>query len=494
MEGIEDTAAMINTATSIPPFLSKTYDMVDDPSTDHLVSWTAANNSFVVRNDAEFARDLLPLYFKHNNFSSFVRQLNTYGFKKVHPDRWEFANEGFLRGQKHLLKTVNRRKPATVQIHQQPAAVPAPRVKSSQVAPCVEVGNLGLGEEVERLKRDKNTLMQELISLRQEQQATDNQLQNVGQRVQGMEQRQQQMMSFLAKAMHSPGLLSQLVQHQNESNRRITGGNKKRRLPRQEDETLVGNFSSKTLDGQIVKYQPSMNEAAKAMLRQIMKMNISPRREPSMSNPDTFLIDNAPSTVLNGRNCSRNLGVTLSEVSPTSYMMAESGFPVTCQPIAAQVQPSPYVATDCVTATQISEENIYNLQEDTVLPEPTAMQGIVPLSTVEIPNANFMASETVNTDYMDMSVVDRAMPTESEAFSPEITPDADVLEDGEPNLPGINDVFWDKFFDTDEIDTSSVVGVAKDQEIQSGKGDGWDKVQHVSPIAPQQTGLEGMIG
>ncbi|XP_052168322.1 heat stress transcription factor B-2c isoform X1 [Oryza glaberrima] len=96
---------------SLPtPFLTKTYQLVEDPAVDDVISWNEDGSTFVVWRPAEFARDLLPKYFKHNNFSSFVRQLNTYGFRKIVPDRWEFANDCFRRGEKRLLCDIHRRK------------------------------------------------------------------------------------------------------------------------------------------------------------------------------------------------------------------------------------------------------------------------------------------------------------------------------------------------------------------------------------------------
>ncbi|KAG9457386.1 hypothetical protein H6P81_001894 [Aristolochia fimbriata] len=95
---------------SPPPFLLKTHMLVDDPATDEIISWSPEGTSFIVWQPAEFSRDLLPTLFKHSNFSSFVRQLNTYGFRKASSGRWEFQNDLFRRGERELLSEIKRRK------------------------------------------------------------------------------------------------------------------------------------------------------------------------------------------------------------------------------------------------------------------------------------------------------------------------------------------------------------------------------------------------
>jgi len=97
-----------------PLFLQKTYQMVDT-STPAIVSWSVDGDTFVVKNLENFC-DLLPKFFKHRNFRSFVRQLNFYGFRKLRADSlterpagwWEFKHERFLRGHPELLPLIKR--------------------------------------------------------------------------------------------------------------------------------------------------------------------------------------------------------------------------------------------------------------------------------------------------------------------------------------------------------------------------------------------------
>ncbi|XP_077252256.1 heat stress transcription factor A-4c-like [Tasmannia lanceolata] len=204
-------------SNSPPPFLTKTYDMVDDQSTNSIVSWSPSNNSFIVWNLLELSRDLLPKYFKHNNFSSFVRQLNTYGFRKIDPDQWEFANDEFLRGQEYLLKNIHRRKP----IHSHSQQHLQSQVNSSGALP--EAEKQELEEEIERLTEEKNKLLLELQRHTQNQHGMDMQMQTLKERLQHMEKRQRQMMAFMARIVHKPEYLSNLVQP-------FEDHNKKRRL------------------------------------------------------------------------------------------------------------------------------------------------------------------------------------------------------------------------------------------------------------------------
>ncbi|KAI3516826.1 hypothetical protein L1887_15900 [Cichorium endivia] len=195
---------------SIAPFLSKCYEMVDDPSTDALISWSPTNDSFIVWNEAEFTSELLPKYFKHSNYSSFQRQLNIYGFRKTDTDRWEFANEGFIKGQKHLLNSITRKKVTHVTTHQKPTQDKSPENKLVHVTNHDENRYANLRKEVESLKTDKNMLMQELVKQRQHQDTSQTKMLVLREQLKGMEKNQHQMLSFIVMAMQSPGFFAQL--------------------------------------------------------------------------------------------------------------------------------------------------------------------------------------------------------------------------------------------------------------------------------------------
>ncbi|KAI3469166.1 hypothetical protein Pfo_025829 [Paulownia fortunei] len=491
-EGPAPPPAPMPAANAPPPFLVKTYDMVDDPSTDKIVSWSPTNNSFVVWDSAEFARDLLPKYFKHNNFSSFVRQLNTYGFRKVDPDRWEFANEGFLRGQKHLLKSISRRKPA----HGHPPHQQQPNAQSSVVGPCVEVGKFGLEEEVERLKRDKNVLMQELVRLRQQQQTTDGQLQAMVQRLQGMEQRQQQMMSFLAKAVNSPGFLAQFMQQPNDSNRRISEGNKKRRLKQEgvSDDDSVGPS-----DGQIVKYQPLMNEAAKAMLRQIIKLDSSSRLENFGTASDSFFIDGSPPS--NALDCGSSSncvsGVTLQEVPPTagpSFNLSTSAIRGGSSTAISEVQSTSIGAPAEIVANQFSGQSpLIGTREMPPMTLPATDATIPDLSQmVPESNVDIIGSETEGGIFMDPTsfTVSGEIPLELGGFSPnpQMEWDSSLLDEMQ-ELPGVSDPFWEKFLQSPppvetEMDMNLTDDLPQGSETKLLEN-GWNKSQHVAQLTEQ---------
>jgi heat shock transcription factor, other eukaryote len=399
------------------------------------------------------------------------------GFRKVDPDRWEFANEGFLRGHKHLLKTINRRKPSLQGNNQQQQ----PQLQNAPVPACVEVGKFGLEEEIEQLKRDKNVLMQELVRLRQQQQTTDHQLQTLGKRLQGMESRQQQMMSFLAKAMQSPGFLAQFVQQNENSRRRIVAVNKKRRLPKQDGGL---DSESASLDGQIVKYQPMINEAAKAMLRKILKLDASHRFE-SVGNSDNFLLENymPPAQGFDSSSTTRNSGVTLAEVPANSglpYIATSSGLSAICSSSATPEMQCP-VAMGNSSSRQVPGKSavppvpkpMTPIPSNISIPEFSDLQDIVTDGSVNIPGRSF-----------DIPGAEGLFPLPEEGDNSVPIETDDILCDDETQqLPGIIDSFWEQFLvaspisgDNDEVDS----GV-----LETPQENGWNKVENLANLTEQ---------
>ncbi|EGR30077.1 hypothetical protein IMG5_142700, partial [Ichthyophthirius multifiliis] len=89
------------TRTTVPTFLLKTYEMLENQNYQDIVCWNEDGKSFLIRKQNAFRDQLLPQYFKHNNYASFVRQLNMYDFHKVRNESGdsEYKNDLFQKGK-----------------------------------------------------------------------------------------------------------------------------------------------------------------------------------------------------------------------------------------------------------------------------------------------------------------------------------------------------------------------------------------------------------
>ncbi|KAG0348217.1 stress-responsive transcription factor hsf1 [Podila humilis] len=163
--------------SNVAAFLTKLYNMVGDEGSNNYIRWSDDGHSFLVIKHIEFAKEVLPKFFKHNNFSSFVRQLNMYGFHKIphlqqgvllpdaESEQWEFSNPHFQKNQPDLLCLVSRKKASNGNEDKDALTLDLNHILSEVTA--IKKHQIAISSDLKNIERDHQSLWQESITARE---------------------------------------------------------------------------------------------------------------------------------------------------------------------------------------------------------------------------------------------------------------------------------------------------------------------------------------
>lgn len=91
-------------------FPAKLYRILETPEFNDIICWLPHGRSWRVLQQERFEKEVLPTFFRHGRYASFIRQVNGWGFRRIQsgPDFNSYYHESFYRDSPESCRSMTR--------------------------------------------------------------------------------------------------------------------------------------------------------------------------------------------------------------------------------------------------------------------------------------------------------------------------------------------------------------------------------------------------